>query len=585
MFVLCLHILYIYIMKKREFTETEINNIIQEYLNGLGTHALGKKYKTAHKRIRSILFEQGVSIRTTSSPYVGDSPCSDISKTKTKIYDSKIDDNTYYIAKCKKTGKSFDDINNLSGALTRHINLIYGDVPIPTNTYQRKKYEIKYGKKWFEEYFDIIETTKKETRSCSLCDWTTEDVDNKTGCFETHVKSNHGITIGDYLDKFPNEIKFHPTYQKKVEYDELLTQDKNYVICRLCNTKMKVITNTHLEDKHGITTHDYKLMYPSNSLLSDTSLEVFSKNSRDINITMKPVWTSKAEIEILDFLTELGIDVDKSRNRSLLNGSELDIVIPSMKIAIEYNGLYWHTESKGKNSTYHLSKTKSCNAIGYSLIHIFEDEWVLKKDLVKGKLKHMLGLSNGIRIGARQCEIRPISNKLKNKFLKESHIQGVDRSNISLGAYYSSVLVGVMTFNSKRNMTKNDEGVFELSRFATHSDYIVIGLASKMLKYFTREYDVNSILSFADRRWTLDPHNNMYTKLGFDLVNIVKPSYAYYNSSVDKYKRFHKFGFGKSALRKKYPDLDFKKTEKELTIELGYDRIWDCGLFKYQLNF
>jgi hypothetical protein len=29
--------------------------------------------------------------------------------------------------------------------------------------------------------------------------------------------------------------------------------------------------------------------------------------------------------------------------------------------------------------------------------------------------------------------------------------------------------------------------------------------------------------------------------------------------------------------------LDFTKSEKELTTELGFERIWDCGLIKYEL--
>ena len=180
--------------------------------------------------------------------------------------------------------------------------------------------------------------------------------------------------------------------------------------------------------------------------------------------------------------------------------------------------------------------------------------------------------------------IKTITNEDKSHFLNNNHIQGTDKSKISYGAYYKDVLVGVMTFNEKRNMTKNSDNEFELSRYATNQDYIVMGLASKMLKRFINDYNPNTIISFADRRWTIDGDNNLYTKLGFSLVSIVKPTYYYYSSKVSRYKRFHKFGFGKNNLKKRFPNLDYTKTEKELTEELGYDRIWDCGLFKYQLN-
>jgi hypothetical protein len=238
----------------------------------------------------------------------------------------------------------------------------------------------------------------------------------------------------------------------------------------------------------------------------------------------------------------------------------------------------------GKTSTYHLNKTLECNKIGYKLFHIYEDEWKTNESLVKSKLKHLLKINGGIRIGGRNVVIKTITNEDKSHFLKNNHIQGTDKSKISYGAYYKDILVGVMTFNEKRNMTKNSDNEFELSRYATKQDYIVTGLASKMLKRFINDYNPNTIISFADRRWTIDGDNNLYTKLGFSLVSIVKPTYYYYSSKVSRYKRFHKFGFGKNNLKKRFPNLDYTKTEKELTEELGYDRIWDCGLFKYQLN-
>ena len=111
-----------------------------------------------------------------------------------------------------------------------------------------------------------------------------------------------------------------------------------------------------------------------------------------------------------------------------------------------------------------------------------------------------------------------------------------------------------------------------------------------MLKTFIVDYKPENVISFADRRWTLDGNNNLYTNLGFKLTKIRKPDYKYYNSKIDKHRRFHKFGFGLSSLKKKFPNLEFNKsdgkpkTEKELTTELGYDKIWDCGLFKYELN-
>ena len=102
-----------------------------------------------------------------------------------------------------------------------------------------------------------------------------------------------------------------------------------------------------------------------------------------------------------------------------------------------------------------------------------------------------------------------------------------------------------------------------------------------MFKYFIRHYNFREIKSFADRRWTLNEKDNVYTKLGFNFECFTKPNYTYYNSKIDRYRRFHKFNFRKAKLLKKYPQLNPQMTETEMAKELGYDRIWDCGLIKY----
>ena len=94
----------------------------------------------------------------------------------------------------------------------------------------------------------------------------------------------------------------------------------------------------------------------------------------------------------------------------------MDIYIPSKNIAIEYNGLYWHSEKLGKHKDYHLDKTKLANSLGVRLIHIFEDEWKGNKDVVKNRLRHILGCVKGM-IYARKCTISEINTDLKDNFL------------------------------------------------------------------------------------------------------------------------------------------------------------------------
>ena len=567
---------------KTKLTFEDIVKIIELYQTELpSTHKLAEKFKVGHKKISQILKENNIQINKKGGQIqIGNS--SDIESSKINKYISS--ESHELVAKCKKTNIIIKDPNNLSGKLTKHILDFYGDVWIPTNSYQRKKYEMTNKKKWFEEYFDIIEVEISPSRKCKLCNWETTDVTNKTGCFETHINKSHNILLDEYLSNFPNEISYHPNYVKKIESSNFLSKNENFVICKICGKKMKSISNTHLKNKHNITTLEYKLKYPNEKIVSTSISEGLSDLAKVTNLNMTPIWTSKGETEIRDFIESLGFQTDKGKNRKLLDGKEIDVIINGTNLCIEYNGLYYHTERMGKTSSYHLNKTIHCNQVGHRLIHIFEDEWKNKEDLVKTKLKHLLKVNDGIKIGGRSIIIRKINNEDKTFFLNKNHIQGNDKSTIFYGGYYKNELIGVMTFNDKRSMTKNNEDEFELSRFATKQNYIIIGLASKILKQFIKDYKPKTVISFADRRWTIDSENNLYTNLGFTLTSITKPTYYYYNSKIDKYKRFHKFGFGKNNLKKRFPNLDYSKTEKELTTELGYDRIWDCGLFKYTLK-
>lgn len=290
---------------------------------------------------------------------------------------------------------------------------------------------------------------------------------------------------------------------------------------------------------------------------------------------------TKPVSEIQRYLEALGCSV-LLNDRTILKqwNLELDIVIEDKKIAIEYHGLFFHKEglieglSTGKNKDYHLNKTKYANQVGYKLIQIFEDEWLNNKELCLSKISHALGVSKGTIISARKCKISKVDSKPSNEFLKTYHIQGGDKSAVRYGAFYGDDLVAVMTFLSF------DEGYY-LNRFATNTDYRINGIASRLLKKFIIEYNPRKIVTFADRRWTLDGNDNLYVKLGFSLEEIQPPVYHYVSNEDNFTVRQNRQHFMKHKILKNNPGLDASKTEKELMIELGYDRVWDCGNYKY----
>lgn len=261
------------------------------------------------------------------------------------------------------------------------------------------------------------------------------------------------------------------------------------------------------------------------------------------------------------------------RDRDALNGREIDIYIPSLKIGIEYDGIYWHSE-KYKDKNYHLEKTEECKKHDIKLIHIFEDEYIHHADIVHSKIRHIIGLDNSKKIYGRKCSIKEISNKESKLFLDENHIQGFASSSIYLGAFHEDKLIGVMSFKRE----SRNENKWELNRFATDIKICCVGVGGKLFKYFIKKYHPTMIKSFADRRWTVNEDNNLYTQIGFKFNGYTRPDYKYID--FKEMKRLHKFGFRKKTLYNKY-GLPLSMTEKEMVEKLGYNKIWDCGLIKY----
>jgi hypothetical protein len=268
----------------------------------------------------------------------------------------------------------------------------------------------------------------------------------------------------------------------------------------------------------------------------------------------------------------------------LSNNKELDIYVPSKSVAIECDGLFWHGEDVGnKGRRYHIDKTIECESKGIRLIHIFEDEWTSKKELIKIKLAHLLKLNSAKSIFARKGTVSDISKETKALFLDANHIQGNCQSSINLGLLYNGAVVAVMTFGHKRIFmnSKKTEGEYELLRYATDSNYTVIGGASKLMSYFITHYHPSRIISYADRRWTYYK-NNLYERIGFKKVSDGTPNYWYFGRQGN-YRRFHRFGFAKHTLSKRLHIFDPSISEWENMKNNGWDRIWDCGNLKYEM--
>ena len=260
-------------------------------------------------------------------------------------------------------------------------------------------------------------------------------------------------------------------------------------------------------------------------------------------------------------------------DRTAISPKEIDIYIPELKLGVECNGIYWHSELNGKNKKYHVSKTNNCLEKNITLFHICDFHWYNSQEIVKSMLQHKLGLST--KIHARKCEIKQISSKESTIFFDLNHIQGNSTSKIIFGLYYDNELVSCMSFGKPRFNRKYE---WEIIRFANKLNFSVVGGASKLFSHFIKNYTPNSIISYSDRMIGL---GSLYSKLGFNFDRITEPAY-YYTKNYLTYESRVKYQ--KHKLEKLGLIFDPNLTEWENMQNNGYDRIYDSGNDVYIWN-
>ena len=292
---------------------------------------------------------------------------------------------------------------------------------------------------------------------------------------------------------------------------------------------------------------------------------------------LKPRGSSHYENEIADIIKPYYNVI--MNDRQIIKPLELDIYVPEKKVAIEFDGLYWHSVDKDASKDYrnkHLKKTLECERIGIRLIHIFEDEWRDKKDICKSIILSSLGIYNN-KIYARNCEVRNISGKEATLFIKQNHIQGAHKSApYNYGLYYNNELVQVVTIrkNFAQRSTNKD---YELGRMCTKLYTQVLGGFSKLIKYAMNDLGINKLTSFVDRR--------LFNGSGYKSSNWIKvgescPRYFY----TDGHNRENRQVYMKQSCLKKWPDCNPTEREVDMTYKHNLRQIYDCGCLLVEYN-
>lgn len=308
--------------------------------------------------------------------------------------------------------------------------------------------------------------------------------------------------------------------------------------------------------------------------------------------------TSLAEQRVADAVRLLVGDgcVETNVTGVLPGRYEIDVLVRSKGVAIEFNGVRWHSEIGGKPSNYHLRKLEMCEEAGLKLFQIWEDDWVLRKEVVVRMLAAKLGATSRLAeafpeisqecsrtVFARKCEFVLVDGSVAAAFLDENHIQGRVSATYHFGLLFEGRIVALMSVRSpKANArVKRSEGEWEIQRYATRGH--VVGGFTKLMRHAEQailamgEHLVRWV-SFSDRCVS---DGGMYSACGFSCVKVGAPDYRYIGN-LTKWRRMPKERFQRKTFREN-PDLrwDDAWTETEAAHQNGLWRIWDAGKVKW----
>lgn len=280
----------------------------------------------------------------------------------------------------------------------------------------------------------------------------------------------------------------------------------------------------------------------------------------------KHSFVSNKEREVADWIRSFYSGTIDTSNKSIISPYELDIYIPEKKVAIEFDGIYWHSELF-KEKNYHQRKTILCSTQGIRLIHVPELIWdnPAKNYIIKSIIRNALGMTEH-RLYARNCTVAEIDSRQYTLFLNSNHIQGAITSKYRYGLFWNNQLVAVMGYGASRFK----KGEQELHRYCSLVDYNVIGGFQKLLKHSGFNGSTYVDLNFFD--------GNGYKKAGFDFVSYTEPNYIWFNLATGIF--FSRYQAQKHKLPSILDNFDPNLSEHDNMTMNGYVKIYDAGNMK-----
>jgi len=273
---------------------------------------------------------------------------------------------------------------------------------------------------------------------------------------------------------------------------------------------------------------------------------------------------SKGQLQIYEFVKSLVPDAILS-DRTVLSPKELDIWVPSANLGIEYNGLYWHSESNLKDKLYHQNKHEMCSAAGINLLSIYEDEWRDKRNIVEGMLRHRLKLPLE-KWDARKLEVAEISHIEARNFFEANHLEGHVKSAVAFGLKCKVSGQILAALSLRRPFHKKYSGQLEAGRCCTLAGHSVrgwLGKLTKAAKNYAKTSGVDRLMTYVDSRVG---SGNGYVFAGWRLImRDTAPRFWW----TDYKHRFNRFNYRADRIR--------GMSQLDVAEEGGVVQIWGCS--------
>lgn len=429
---------------------------------------------------------------------------------------------------------------------------------------------------------------------CPDCKRKTLSTTNKKSLSEliekAKQKHNHQYDYSLITENVTTDQKVSIICKKHGPFSITFNAHLNGQGCRQCATEKTIRTNnhrygshypsqTHIDSESLRKLNDKQWLYQQHYINQRHLIDIADQlNVGDTTVARylnkhglqtQHFFVSSHERTLVEWLQAiLPNEQIETNTRSVIPPYEIDIFIPYFNLAIEYCGLYWHSDHF-KDKNYHLNKLQHCNKQGIQLITLFDCYWRYQPDKVKDYLMHKINKTPNT-IYARNCSIAQITNNAKKKkFLENNHLLGNGRGSITYGLFNQDQLVSIMTFIA------NKDGTLILNRFCNQQFTNIPGAFNKLLKQTVKQHQPQKIVTFADLCWG---EGSIYKKAGFTVDKQLKPDYAY---SPDGYRLFHKSLFRRQFLQTKLDTFDQNLSEYQNCKNNNILRIWDCGKIRY----